>query len=137
MINFQDKFRSQFETPIKFETPEYPSYISTNSTKRLQNYHFLNLPSHSFCWSNIGMVLYLLSFPFLVETAAKLRPSLALKVSQHSICILGQSALSACFLLCWIGWNWFMGRLGKASCKVHLIYAQTSQEGIKSTKAKE
>ena len=33
--------------------------------------------------------------------------------------------------------NWFMGRFGRATCTVHLMFAGTSQQGIKYTKAKE
>ena len=32
--------------------------------------------------------------------------------------------------------NWFMGRLGRAACTLHLISAQTSQEGMECSKAK-
>ena len=32
--------------------------------------------------------------------------------------------------------KWFIGHLGRATCTVHSMSAQTSQEGIKSTKIK-
>ena len=59
-----------------------------------------------------------------------------------TVYILEQSALFPCFLLCWIVLKWFMGRLGRATCRVHFASAQTrpaqpSQEGIKCTKAKD
>ena len=55
---------------------------------------------------------------------------------ESTIYILGQYALSACYLLGWTCLNWFMDRLSRAKCTVHLISAQTSQQGIKCTKAK-
>ena len=48
-----------------------------------------------------------------------------------TVYILGQSALIACCQL-----NWFLGQLGRATCTVHLTSDQTSQKGIKCTKAK-
>ena len=54
-----------------------------------------------------------------------------------TVYILEQSAQFAFFLLCWTGLNWFMGRLGRATGRVHSASAQTSQEGIKCTKAKD
>ena len=53
-----------------------------------------------------------------------------------TVYILGQKALSSSYLLYWTGLNWFMGRLGRATCNAHSISAQISQEGIESTKAK-
>ena len=44
--------------------------------------------------------------------------------------------VSVCCLLCWTGWNQFMGRLHRATCTIHLISAQTSQEGTNFSKAK-
>ena len=41
------------------------------------------------------------------------------------------------YLYCSIfGLNWFMVHLGRATCFVHRISAQTSQEGIECTEAK-
>ena len=51
----------------------------------------------------------------------------------HSIYI--RTVSSSC-LICRLGLNWFMGHFSRTTCRVNLIPAHTSQEGIKCTKSK-
>ena len=59
------------------------------------------------------------------------------RIIEGKVYILGQQDLSAFYLLCFTGLNWFMGCLGRSTCIVHSSSAQTSHKGIKCTKAKE
>ena len=58
---------------------------------------------------------------------------LSKKRFEYSMYISGQLALNSCCLLCWTGLNWFMDRLGRATCTLHSVSAQTSQEVIEYT----
>ena len=62
-------------------------------------------------------------------------PERLAKHSKHSMYILGQWALIICCLPHWSSLNYFMGRLGRAACKVLLISAQDQPERKQSNKS--